>query len=115
MLVVGSGILLTMIGATVLVFAHLPPAWRALGLLLWLWRAFREFAGFRDAYCQVDGIVIDSAGGVAVLSPGGERMPARYLSGSFVTTEMAWFRLRLPGGCRYGELMIRRRTAAAVD
>ena len=111
-LVVGAGIVLTLAGGWILASAQLPPPWRALCLVIWTLRAMHEFRGIRLAFRRVDGICIDADGGVAVISPGGERTAARFLTGSFATPAVAWFRLRLPGGCRYGEFLIRQRTPA---
>lgn len=112
-LVIATGILLTLAGGWILAVSGLPQAWSVLGVLAWILKAAREFQGLRRAFREVDGIVIDAAGGVSVLSPQGERTPARWLTGSFASPAIAWFRLRLPGGGSCGELLIGHRTDAA--
>jgi hypothetical protein len=111
-LVTAAGVLLTLAGGWILAVSLLPPGWRVLCVLAWVLKAGREFQGFRRAFRDVDGIVINAAGGVSVLSRQGGRTPARWLTGSFASPEIAWIRLRLPGGTAYGELLIRQRMAA---
>ena len=112
--VVGAGILLIGLGTGVLAFSHLPPGWRAVALAVWIVKGMLDFRHLRQAHQRVAGIVIGADSTIAVVSPDGVQTPVRYLTGTFAVPTVAWLRLRLPGGCRYGELLVARRLCAAT-
>ena len=111
-LVVAAGYALTLAGAFILAVSQLPISWRAAGLVFWLIGSALQFRDLRRAYRQVSGIVLNAAGELAIFNPGGERIPVRRLPGSFAVPSFAWFRLRLPDGSRYAELLIRQRISS---
>ena len=102
-----SGGVCALTGASLLATASLPYPLRFVLSLLWLadcWRRLRaQVAGHR----AVTAVRLAADGKVAVISPLGRARPASLVTGTVLHQRLAWLRLRRPGGGYHGEALRR--------
>ena len=101
--VLASGILLSAIGALLIVSLPVAPAMRLLLLVIWLAGHGREMRGLLRAYGCYRGIELNEHGELALLDREGERRAGQLLPGSLVLRRFAWIRVRDAGGRVFAE------------
>lgn len=112
--VLGSGVLLTLIGVFLLLTTHgLTAAAKVVLSLVWLlWNGW-ELRRQQQGADTVERIRLAADGTVTVYGRGGRTMPATLAAGSLVLEHWAWLRLDVPGVGRHGEPLRRSRVGEA--
>ena len=113
-LVLGSGILLGLAGAVVILTMNLAWQWRLSIFALWvadcLWTCRRHVL----TRGRCDAIRLDATGRVYARQPGGRLLAIELLSGSLVTAHFAWLRFGFADGSRRDELWLACRESAVA-
>ena len=103
-----SGALAAAAGFVVITHLPLPSIARVAMVALWLAWGVRELLLLADAARQVHRIKLNNLGEVWVIDRRGRASEVRLAPGSVVLRRVAWIRLRLPDGSKYGELLTQR-------
>lgn len=109
LIVLLSGWFLTLAGLVTALHTQLPAAGRALLASVWLLASFRQLYRQARAFRSVAALLI-AADEPRVQAIGDNPGPCDLLPGSLLFERFGWLWLELPGGCRYGELILRSET-----
>jgi hypothetical protein len=104
-LVLGSGLLLSVIAIPVISTLGLTVMVRAVLAAAWLSVFARQWWFLRRAYAQNGILRVDAKGRVQCQCSAGEWAPLEILPGSIVTNDWAWLRLGQADGPDYAELL----------
>lgn len=107
-----AGILAQIAGVWLLAELSFSLAVKAALCIIWTGDGFLGLRALWRGARRVQCLRFDSAGGFVALGPCGERLPARLLSGTMVQPQFAWFRMCLPDGSRYCELLLAKHQTA---
>lgn len=109
--VLAAGVLALVAGTWLLAELSFSLVVKAALCLIWIGDGFVGLRALRRGASRIRCLKIDASGGFVALGPCGERLPARLLTGTMVQPQFAWFRMRLPDGSRYCELLLAKRQA----
>ncbi len=101
----GSGFVLTMLGAAVIAVMPVPIWLRTMILSLWLVWSAAAGARLVRRYREITGYRIYADGTAEIIHADGRRVVAQLAAGTVLLPRLAWLRLRGPGGGRLSELV----------
>ncbi len=105
-IVIASGIAAGLAGFVCILALPLEPKFVAAFAVIWLAFSLREITTLRSAYSAYRHLRIRAGGAVTLRGPTGEPVIADLLPGSLVLRRVAWLRLEVENGCRFGELVV---------
>ena len=109
LIVLLSGWLFTLAGLVTALHTQLPATGRAVLASVWLAVSSRQLYGQARAFRSVTALrIVAAEPTVRVL--GDRPGSCDLLPGSLLLPRFGWLRLELPGGCRFGELVLRSET-----
>jgi hypothetical protein len=100
-------------GLALILHTGLPASLRACLALGWLLRVMVELAHQARGTRHSVAVRLTAERALSVIDAAGTGRRARLLPGSVVIRRVAWLRIELPNGCRYGELLPRAASRAA--
>ncbi len=101
----GSGVLLGLVGALIIALLPLAVRWRVALAAGWTGVAAAGLARTAGAYRRSIGYRLYADGSIDVLLPGSGRVAAVYAAGSVILPRVAWLSVRAADGYRWGELI----------
>jgi hypothetical protein len=104
-LVLGTGILLAVVGVAAIGVLPVSPAMKLLLCASWCGMSVRELLHIANGYKACCRLQVDASGTVQVFDRQGACRRARIEAGSMVFWRIAWLRLRGPQGSRHSELL----------
>lgn len=104
-LVLISGVAALLAGTVVILYLPLPLVWRGSICAVWVIDCVRELTGVRRGNARISRLQLDANGDIFATRPDGRNESLALLSGSLVSSRLAWFRLRFADGSVGAELM----------
>jgi hypothetical protein len=104
-LVLICGWLALVAGAIVCLSMPLAWEWRLAASSVWLLVSERELRVMANGHKRYSGVRLDANGDAALLTHGGDWLPATLLAGSVVLPSLAWLRLKDQDGHKWVELL----------
>jgi len=93
------------VGVLLILDLSLPVWLRAAALMAWLGFSFHELYCYSRLASAIALISLEQSGDVIITDVDGTCAESHLLPGSVVTSSLAWLRLRLPNGRKFGELL----------